>query len=155
MSDLNTFLLDLSKFSGEVEKTVGKITRAAAFAVMKDVVGGSPVDTGRFRASWFVGVNEPNRSITPERQVSERQRGSKRTTSGAGQESLARLQELTPDRVTGKEIIYITNNLPYGPSLAAGSSTQAPDGWIEAAVERAAIEVGIVQVVEGQNGTLG
>ena len=40
---------------------MGQLTRRATFLVMGDVVAGSPVRTGRFRASWFVGVAQPGR----------------------------------------------------------------------------------------------
>lgn len=122
MGDVNKFVSDMDAFKRQTQSVVGKVVRRAAFVAMNHLVQGSPVDTGRFQSSWFVGIGEPNRSVAVER-----------TSSGkASEESLARLSALTPATVTGRERVIISNNLPYAESLANGSSTQAPSGWIDA-----------------------
>ena len=131
MADVNRFILDLKAFGEKAPALVGQLTRRATFLVMGDVVAGSPVRTGRFRASWFVGVAEPVRAVAPPR----------KQPAGADAESLARLVEIRPETVTGFEPVYITNNLPYATRLAEGSSQQAPNGWVDQAVARAAQEI--------------
>jgi hypothetical protein len=56
------------------------------------------------------------------------------------------LVEIRPDTVTGFDPVYLTNNLPYASRLAAGSSKQAPNGWVDQAVSRAAREIQLVKV---------
>lgn len=137
MAEVKQFVLSLKKFGAEQPKVVSRLMRRGAFLVMGDLVRGSPVDTGRFRSSWFVGVGQPNRSVAPERAKK----------GGSATESLARVRELTPENVDGTKPIYLSNNLPYAAALADGHSQQAPSGWIDAAVERAAQELAIVKVV--------
>ena len=136
MADLKRFLVELDAFDKDTNKVLSQLTRRATFSVMGDVVAGSPVRTGRFRASWFVGVGQPVRAVAPPRQQ----------PAGAAAESLARLVEIRPETVTGFDPVYITNNLPYASRLAAGSSTQAPNGWVDQAVSRAAQEIQLVKV---------
>jgi len=135
MGDVRKFKYDLSKFGASVPAVMSQLIRRGALIIMGDLVKGSPVDTGRFRASWFVGIGTPNREVGPERNG----------PGGAAEESLARLTALTPENVTGKDPVYISNNLAYGPSLADGSSKQAPSGWIAAAVDRAQREIDAVE----------
>jgi len=136
MGDARQFSLSLKKFGDQQPKVVSKLMRAGAFEVMGDLVAASPVDTGRFQSSWFVGVAVPNRSVAPERE----------TKSGAARESLTRLRELTPQTVDGTQPVYLSNNLPYGSRLADGSSEQAPSGWIDGIVHRASVKLDAVKI---------
>jgi hypothetical protein len=136
MADVNRFIVELNAYAEETKTLLSQLTRRAVFLVMSDVVAGSPVRTGRFRASWFVGVGQPVRAVAAPRTQ----------PAGAEAESLARLVEIRPETVTGFDPVYITNNLPYASRLAAGSSTQAPNGWVDQAVSRAAQEIQTVKV---------
>ena len=138
MGDAKQFQLDLKKFGNGTQKTLSALVRRASLLVMGDLIKGSPVDTGRFQASWFVGVGAPNRTVGRARAKE----------SGAKEESRSRLKELTPETVSGYQPVFISNNLAYGPSLANGSSGQAASGWIDAAVLRAEREINAVKVIE-------
>jgi hypothetical protein len=133
MADVRSFQLSLSQFGQATQRQLSAVLRRAALEVFRDIVKGSPVDTGRFKSSWFIGIGAPDRSVAPERPQNRQARG---VGGVAVDESLARLDSLTPTSVDGTQPIYISNNLPYAERLADGHSTQAPSGWIEAAVQR-------------------
>lgn len=159
MANVRQFNLSLDTFGKQQPKILSALMRRGAFLMLRDLVQGSPVDTGRFRGSWFVGIGQADRSVISDKMIgagggaretdkqrNKRQRKNARLT---GVESMSRLGLLTPETVTGKEPIILSNNLPYGQALADGSSTQAPKGWIRAAVTRAALELNVVKVKEG------
>lgn len=125
MANIRDFRLSLDRFGQATKKQMGTLLRRAAFEVFRDVVKGSPVDTGRFKSSWFIAVGDPDRSVAPEGSHPQ-----------ADAESLVRLQSVTPASVDGTQPIIISNNLPYAEALADGHSQRAPSGWIQAAVDR-------------------
>ena len=135
MADIHRVVLDLENFGKDTPKVMSKLLRRAAFDLMAALEKGSPVDTGRFRASWFVGVGRKNHAVQPV------------GTYGKGV-SNARVDELSPASVTGYEPIILSNNLPYGPALADGHSRKAASGWIELAVAYVRARMAVLKVKE-------
>jgi hypothetical protein len=96
-----------------------KLLRAAVLDTDSLLKAASPVDTGRFRASWQVGENAAPGGIAPP--------GNYGTTPpltriGYGQERIG-------------NVYSVHNNLPYAEPLANGSSKQAPAGWVQGAAK--------------------
>ena len=157
MADVKQFNVSLDVFGKNQHKVLSQMIRRSAFLIMGDLVKGSPVDTGRFRGSWFVGIGHADRSVISDKMIGaggsaretrrQKERRQRKNTRLTSPESLSRLALLTPETVTGKDPVIISNNLPYGEALANGSSKQAPKGWIRAAVARAARELNVVKVV--------
>lgn len=111
------FALDLSRL---VEKAQGK-TEVAIRKVMLEtfsrVVLKSPVDTGRFRSNWFVGVGGINGETTEQHDPS-------------GSRTLGRISaDVLSAPIDGRSI-YLTNSLPYSIRLENGYSKQAPAGMV-------------------------
>jgi hypothetical protein len=75
----------------------------------------SPVDTGRFRASWQVGENAAPGGRKPE--------GSYTGTP--------LLERIGYQREQLGNVYSVHNNLPYAERLAQGWSGQAPAGWVQ------------------------
>jgi len=73
----------------------------------------SPVDTGRFRASWTIGVGQPDPSVAPETQKGQ----------------VATAEPRIPAIVVGSTY-YHANSLPYARRLEYGWSSQAPSGVV-------------------------
>jgi len=102
-----------------------KLLRASVLETDSLLKQASPVDTGRFRASWQVGENAAPGGIAPEGNYSETPPLSR---IGYQQERLG-------------NIYSVHNNLPYAEPLAGGSyppswggqyrSKQASPGWIQ------------------------
>lgn len=70
----------------------------------------SPVDSGRFRASWRISEGEIDESVNAEADTTP--------------------QQYNEEIKAGKDY-YLTNSLPYAQRLADGHSKQAPSGWVE------------------------
>jgi hypothetical protein len=92
-----------------------KLLRAAVIETDSLVKQASPVDTGRFRASWQVGENAAPGGIAPPGNYGT---APPLTRIGYGQEKMG-------------NIYSVHNNLPYAEPLANGSSKQAAPGWVQ------------------------
>jgi hypothetical protein len=101
----------------------------------------TPVDTGRARSNWIVGSGPSTAAIDAY------VKGEKGSTGG--QNADAALQQAR-DFLDGNDVkvIYISNNLSYIEYLNAGSSAQAPAGFIEAAVQAGIDYIKTVKVLE-------
>lgn len=105
-----------------------KLIKRLALNVTANLVEDTPVDTGWARANWVPQVGSPRSSPAGTRAAAEA--GSiDRGPQISGQADIF-LYKLGP-------AIHITNNVPYIKSLNAGSSTQAPSAFIQAAILRA------------------
>ena len=98
-----------------VEQQMERLLRAAVLETDSLVKQASPVDTGRFRASWQVGQNAASGGIAPEGKYPDAQ-AIKRL--GYNQEKVGNLYS-------------VHNNLPYAEPLANGHSRQADPGWVQ------------------------
>ena len=112
----------LSKFLSPALKEA--ITQSVAEATARadgDLKNGSPVDTGRFRASWFHaqaagGVPDRSDSLPP---------------AGKGQ-SYPEPPPLDPKQLDGSKSQLIINNLPYATRLCEeGWSDKVPEDWFK------------------------
>jgi len=92
-----------------------KLLRAAVLETDSLLKQASPVDTGRFRASWQVGENSAPGGI-------------KASGNYTGIPALDRIG-YSQERLGN--IYSVHNNLPYAESLANGSSKQADRGFIQ------------------------
>jgi hypothetical protein len=95
----------------------------------------SPVDTGRFRASWATGENTAGSYDGGEQQPATGQY--RDATSPPKDPSIER--RITIGYQAGQErignVYSVHNNLPYAEPLANGSSKQAPAGWVQGAAK--------------------
>jgi hypothetical protein len=98
-----------------VEQQMEKLLRAAVLETDSLLKQASPVDTGRFRASWQVGENSATGGIAPPGDYGA---APPLTRIGYGQEKVG-------------NIYSVHNNLPYAEPLANGSSKQASPGWVQ------------------------
>jgi hypothetical protein len=95
------------KMLGVVKKTIKSIG--------KDVIKGSPIDTGRFKGNWNAALNAPDLSIDRK--------------SGAGLTEIA-------NKIKIGDTFFFTNNLPYALRLEFGWSNQAPNGVVRLAIAK-------------------
>ena len=129
--NLDQFDGKLREFKIEVKDNAEKMVRRVAFAVDKAVVMASPVDTGRFRANWQVTLNVPATGTVGHIP------GRKGSTGGANAAAqMAQLAQVTSNySLESSGIIWIVNNLEYGPALNNGHSKQAPKNFVSKAVQ--------------------
>lgn len=99
------------------EGQINKLITAAVLTADQRLKLASPVDTGRFRASWAIGQNAAPSEGEPEGQYPNN------PPPNAVNYSLGNER--------AGNIYSIHNNLIYAEPLARGRSKQAPDGWVD------------------------
>lgn len=109
------------RFSKAVEnfanktKAVGKnITAEVARAIFYKVVMDSPVDTGLFKASWRVGINETIRRVAHKKDWPRRRKGETRESrSAAAQQAVLAANAGKFPKIRFGDRVNITNNVFY------------------------------------------
>jgi len=91
--------------------------RMLAFEALSRIVLRTPIDTGRARGNWNVGVGNPDHGVNLV--------GFDKAGTGTINRGQAVLAAAAPDQT-----LYITNSLPYILPLEHGHSGQAPAGMV-------------------------
>ena len=121
-------IVDIGNFC---EEQMNQLMHVVVFETDAELKGRSPVDTGRFRASWVIGQNATGNYDAGPQQAS--------TGENVGKTEPPESPKPTPptgiNYVPGNERMGNTYNIPnmrpYAEPLAIGHSTQAPAGWID------------------------
>lgn len=111
------FDCDIPALARQLQVDADLIKRKIALDVHSEIVSTTPVDTGRARASWGMQAETPDYSFV----------------APAGQESYP-LPDIEPP--VGADKICIFNNLEYIIPLNEGHSQQAPEMFVEIAVQK-------------------
>lgn len=155
MADFSDLARNINRLADRVERRGPEIQRKVALAVLRNVVLGTPVGNkqiwnepgkarvgyvgGRARANWFVGLATKPGGTTEETDA-----------SGAGTvQNGQTVISTTPPHTD----IHIANNLPYIVPLNQGHSHQAPEGWIDTAVQAASALLAKEKVTEEGSST--
>jgi len=118
---VGSFEDQLRAFQVKTERKMDMAARKVALEIFTRVILKSPVDTGRFRGNWQVGIGSvPNGTL-------ELDDATGVATISAAAARLA--------GVTAGNIIYLANNLPYARRLEEGYSQQAPAGMVALTVQ--------------------
>jgi len=142
--DLQAFSRRITVLASEVEKNADAVVRKVALVADQAVVMATPVDTGRARSNWLVGLGTARQDV-----VGSHVPGLKGATGEANtQESILIGRATIKQRRPGQDI-HITNNLDYIEDLNHGTSKQAPANFVEAAVAEAAEAVRNSRLLEG------
>ncbi len=125
MAGEEKFVNTINKFTHLVGVRADFVVQKLAFDAFAGLLGRTPVDTGRARASWRLGINRVNLSVSPERSRSNKKVGQGPASKG---EIAEQTKGLTAEY---GDTIHITNNLPYIEVLESGThSAQAPAGML-------------------------
>jgi hypothetical protein len=141
-----TFAADVSRFAEKYKLRGKDVMLKVALDGYKGVIMRSPVDTGRFRGSWRVGINRSDLSVpekAPPYSLGVKHGGVVDYGDEANSGELTHTHSLFSAK--WQDEIHITNNLPYAGELEHGSSTQAPGGVLGLTVE--ALRHGIAEAV--------
>ena len=115
-----------------------KLLRAAVLETDSLLKQASPVDTGRFRASWQVGENAAG-SYDAGPQQSPSNLGRDKTSPPTGPMFPLRKMNYQQERIGN--VYSVHNNLPYAEPLARGTSKQTEGaqggrgGWVQGAAK--------------------
>lgn len=124
MPNLKIFARRIQALSNRIEKNINTTVRKTAIVASQTVIHATPVDTGRARGNWFVGVGAPIRDESDDTDQS----GTNRINANNSKINTRK----------SRQTIFISNNLPYIQKLNEGSSSQAPANFVEQAVQIAA-----------------
>lgn len=117
-----SFTDDLERFARDTEQTLDQVVRGVTLELGNSIILSSPVDTGRFRGNWQHNTGSPAAS-------------SVLGFDPTGAQARAALESAVA-AIRAGNVEWFTNNLPYGPVLENGSSTQAPQGMVRINVAR-------------------
>ncbi|CAN0156797.1 unnamed protein product [Scytosiphon promiscuus] len=127
------FLDQLRIETNEILNAWDRTLRKGALELSRQVILGTPVDTGRARGAWYASLGSPSLVVGD-------------ATDQSGATALGRAIPIAQGFQAGQRF-YVTNNVPYGPILEGGrrfdavanrvvGSLQAPDGWVRQSVQR-------------------
>ena len=122
--------IKLEQVGDYVTEQFEKLLRVAVLETDSRLKQASPVDTGRFRASWQVGENAAPGGIAPEGQF-DTGKIFKTSKRGRSTQEVLPIQRLGYGQEKVGNIYSVHNNLPYAEPLANGSSKQTPPGWVQ------------------------
>lgn len=134
--EVKKFQLDLSRFAETAGDRAEIAIRKIALDLFTAIVRRTPVDTGRARSSWTLGIDKAITTVAPK----------SKAKTGAGtatKRALAHTAKLSKYRIG--QSIFIVNNLEYIVFLEDGTSDQAPFGMVKVAIAdiQTAISVGV------------
>lgn len=115
---------------GELDRFTSRLTAKIALDVTANLTKDTPVDTGWARANWVPNIGSAAGPTQPDGGPEDSDVRSAAFSQTAGQAQL-----LGYSIQFGK--IFISNGVPYIERLNAGSSQQAPAGFVERAVDKA------------------
>jgi hypothetical protein len=127
-----SFASDIEKFARRTNLSMDIIVRKVGIDIARSLILRSPVDTGRFRGNWVLGVGSVNTAVNPD--ITD-QEGGKFTgfQSNKTNDTLNKIAEgINAVRAGG--VFYISNSLPYAIPLEYGHSMQAPGGMVRLTV---------------------
>jgi len=121
--NIKNFNDDLQKFILVTGVSVDKGVRTLALRLYDGITKMTPVDTGRARGNWNLGVGQPDLSIN---------------------ESARQIQNFSLKVGDGLQAIYVTNNLPYINVLEYGDANRQPVGMVKVTMNNIKVEIGNV-----------
>ena len=130
MSNVEEFLREVHQFSREIvpEKFV-EFHKKVVLDALSKLVRKTPVDTGRARLNWNVGIGAPDDSVREDTAPGKTAPVAEGQMGEAGLEvfkrGLVAMSDLGPFQV-----VYVSNNVIYIEFLEQGRSTQAPNGML-------------------------
>lgn len=139
MATIAQFSQNIRKRGSQIENAGTRFVKATAKRALKNLVSATPVDTGRARSNWRVGIGAPTSAAIETY-------GSSAARNAAIDAGFARINSVRGVSGRGgglKTAIYISNplgyvgHLPLERGLNDGASKQAPAYFIEAALGEA------------------
>jgi len=128
----------LKKFLQKFDKKTTKVLHDVSRIAFYNLVTGSPVDKGNFRARWLGSAVIPRvgnpYNLPYEENPGNVALGTPTTAEEAGNFQPALKAKFGQD-------VYITNNLHYADKLENGGSSQAPSGILKVQVQKTRAQI--------------
>lgn len=119
---MSGFSISLDTWITRTKKNTNKAIRKIALDLSARIIQATPVDTGRARANWMLGIGTPDLSTS-----SDEDKSGHTTTASV-------MSGLENYNYESGHSIFITNSLPYIARLENGHSKQAPNGMVKIAL---------------------
>jgi len=137
-----TFTDQITAFISKASLRAVVATRRIAEFTYTQCVTRSPVDTGRFRGSWRIGIGQIDLDALPDLRPLGRDRlaASQQVSDlfvpqePITAEEQAYAEDVLQNALAGETII-ISNNVPYAHELEQGHSGQAPAGVLQLSLD--------------------
>jgi len=110
-----------SEFGAVTEAAAERVTREIVLTLIGELTVHNPVDTGRSKGNWFTTIEQPHRGYSWNRY-------------SPGGELTRRNAEVTMNRFTLGNTIWIANNLPYIEFLEYGTPRMRPFAMLQKSV---------------------
>ncbi|RLE25524.1 MAG: hypothetical protein DRJ50_02790 [Actinobacteria bacterium] len=121
---------EVDKVTKALQDVAGRLVRKISLDVVANLTaaaaeGGTPIDTGWASANWIPSI------------------GKDRTATADGRDVAAANAEMEAGKAAlfgyklGMGTVFISNNVPYVPTLNAGSSPQASAHFVERGIDKA------------------
>ncbi len=120
-SNIDQFRRQIARIQRDIPRQAEDSVRRAALAIDQALVNETPVDTGRARSNWRVGLD-----VAPREEVEPR------SPQATLDEAKGTLEDF---RLGQHRSVRIRSNLSYIDRLNDGHSAQAPAGFIEKATQ--------------------
>lgn len=115
-----------------LDKEVEGVVARLATNVQAELIERTPVDTGWARANWVPGIGQPFTGNGEPLDYEARRAG---VAAQEARQATATAALLAYQIERGP--VFISNNVPYIGRLNEGSSTQAPEGFVQDAIAAA------------------
>lgn len=112
---------DINTFIQRTNLRGATVVRKLALDALRGVIVRSPVDTGRFRCNWRVGIAKIDTSID--------EGGKDAAYDRSGGPALQAGLSIIAGVKWGDNV-FVSNSLPYAEALENGHSQQAPNGML-------------------------
>lgn len=119
MSEAEDFSFQIDREWAAKVEDVHEFVSLVGLTALRGVVNKSPVDTGRFKGNWNLGIGEVDETTTE-------------STDKDGGPTIVRgdISLQSYGATEGFPVLNVSNSLPYGPRLEDGYSGQAPSGMV-------------------------
>ena len=134
MATLGEFARRMRRRGKQVDDNVNLTVRRVGLVATQTLVTNTPVDTGRARSNWQVGIDN---SVAGAREAVAPGKGLGIGEGANAGDAIAAAEQVISTRKSPQSI-HITNNLSYIRKLNEGHSAQAPAGFVQRAVQLAA-----------------
>lgn len=130
MGSLNDLAGSMTVHATRVGKNINETVKATAKAVVREVVTGTPVDTGKARSNWQASLGDEDDAVLAPHHPGNHLGIGERANA---QSAIAAADAVIDGRKPG-ETVYVQNNVDYIGLLNDGSSKQAPASFVQRAV---------------------
>jgi hypothetical protein len=120
MSNGSIFAAQIAEFCAKAKGNADLVFRKIALEMFSRVILKTPVDTGRARANWLLGIG----SIPA---------GTLEIDDKTGTATISRVTAESLGLKAG-EVVYLVNNLEYATALEFGHSKQTPSGMVRTTI---------------------